>query len=49
MIDLLQGDIWRGKGLTTIPVITIDDSSTGVVGTSEQLSGKEDIQVCVKK
>ena len=39
---------WRGKGLTTIPVITTDDSSTGVVGASEQLAGKEDIQLCVE-
>ena len=35
MIDLLQGDVWRGKGLTTIPVITTDDSGTGAVGASE--------------
>ena len=47
-IDLLQRDVWRGKGLTTIPVITTDESSTGALSASEQLPGKEVIQVCVE-
>ena len=48
MIDLLQGDVWRGKSLTTIPVIITDDSCTGAFGASEQLAGKEEIQLCVE-
>ena len=48
MIDLLQGDVWRGKRLTTIPVIITDDSCTRAFGASEQLAGKEDIQLCVE-
>ena len=52
MIDLLQGDAWREEGLTThmkmpndVPVTATDENSTGEVGTSEKLAGKEDIQV----
>ena len=48
MVDLLQGDIWAEKGLTTIPVSTTVDSSTGAVGASEQVAGQEDIQVSVE-
>ena len=48
MIDLLQGDVWTGKGSTTIPVSAIVDSSTGAVGVSEQVAGQEDVQVCVE-
>ena len=38
MVDLLEGDVWKGKGLTThmkipnaIPVIATDENSTGKV------------------
>ena len=44
MIDLSQGDVWRGKGLTTIPVSTTNDSSAGGVGAS----AAQDTQVCVE-
>ena len=50
MIDLLQGDVWKEKGLTTdmkipnaVPVIATVESSTGEVG------GKEDVQVCLEE
>ena len=56
MIDLLQEDVWKGKSLTTnmkipdaVPVTATDKSSTGKVGASEQLSGKEDILSCLEK
>ena len=49
MMDLLQGDVWKEKGLTTTMKYentqcrSCDESSTGEVGASEQLAGKEDI------
>ena len=52
---MLQGDVWKGKSLTTnmkisdaVSVTGTDKSSTGKVGAPEQLSEKEDILICLE-
>ena len=52
MIDLLQGDAWKGKVLTTpmkipdaVPVTATGENSTGEVGESKKPAGGEGVPV----
>ena len=52
MIDLLQGDAWKGKILTTsmkmpdaVPVTATGENSTGEAGASEKPTGREGVPV----